>query len=122
MKVCGLSKAPIGWYCTRRLGHEGPCAAVSCVSSKPFLTEWEKDCLHWRGKILRGPDAHWCNDCGLPVSAFTPEYDCCVDFKKTFLGRICNRLYMQYWDFRFTMARIDRETVAMRETISDDFK
>jgi hypothetical protein len=24
---CGTSKAPEGWYCTRDLGHDGPCAA-----------------------------------------------------------------------------------------------
>lgn len=24
---CGTSKAPDGWYCTRDLGHDGPCAA-----------------------------------------------------------------------------------------------
>jgi hypothetical protein len=25
---CGMSKAPGGWYCTRTLGHSGPCAAI----------------------------------------------------------------------------------------------
>ena len=24
---CGATKTPPGWYCTRALGHEGPCAA-----------------------------------------------------------------------------------------------
>lgn len=27
-KICGNSKAPVGWWCTRILDHEGPCAAV----------------------------------------------------------------------------------------------
>jgi hypothetical protein len=28
MRICGETKAPKGWTCTRELGHEGPCAAV----------------------------------------------------------------------------------------------
>jgi len=24
---CGRTKAPVGWFCTREIGHEGPCAA-----------------------------------------------------------------------------------------------
>jgi hypothetical protein len=26
------------------------------------LSEWDKDCLHWHGKILRGAQSHWCPD------------------------------------------------------------
>ena len=26
--ICGTSKTPPGWRCTRELGHSGPCAAV----------------------------------------------------------------------------------------------
>jgi hypothetical protein len=29
--TCGSTKAPLGWHCTRELGHEGPCAAVRDV-------------------------------------------------------------------------------------------
>jgi hypothetical protein len=29
--ICGTSKAPAGWSCTRIEGHEGPCAAVSTL-------------------------------------------------------------------------------------------
>ncbi len=113
MKICGETKAPAGWHCTRELGHEGPCAAIPL---------WEADCMYWRGKVLRGPDAHWCNDWdGLPVSAFTMEYDCCHE-KKTLLGRICNWFYVLYWNFRVTMSRIDNEKVAWREEWADDFK
>lgn len=28
--ACARSVAPDGWYCTRRAGHEGPCAAWPC--------------------------------------------------------------------------------------------
>lgn len=49
-------------------------------------------------KILAQTDGHWCNDWdGLVVSARTPEYDCCIDFKKTWRGRIINRFVM--WRF-----------------------
>ena len=27
MILCGTLKTPPGWYCTRRLNHDGPCAA-----------------------------------------------------------------------------------------------
>jgi hypothetical protein len=26
--TCDRTKAPEGWYCTRELGHDGPCAAM----------------------------------------------------------------------------------------------
>ena len=35
--ICGNTKAPIGWYCTRSLGHDGPCAALPCT---PRCNEW----------------------------------------------------------------------------------
>ena len=25
--ICGTFKAPAGWWCSREIGHEGPCAA-----------------------------------------------------------------------------------------------
>jgi hypothetical protein len=35
MQTCGNTKAPDGWWCTRELGHEGPCAALPA----PYLYE-----------------------------------------------------------------------------------
>jgi len=29
--TCAQSKAPAGWYCTRALGHDGPCAAIPYI-------------------------------------------------------------------------------------------
>ena len=64
------------------------------------IPQWEEDCLKWRGKVLHGPDAHWCLDWDeLPVSAFTSEYAACQE-RKTRLGRICNWFYMLWWNFR----------------------
>lgn len=81
-----------------------------------------EDSIRWRGKVLRGPDAHWCGDWDeLPVSACTPEYDCCT-CKKSLLGRIFNWFYMKWWNFTEQMFRMDAETVAFREATADDFK
>ena len=43
--------------------------------------EFEVDCLHWRGRVLVGRYAHYCNDWdGLPVDETTPEWPCaCAD-------------------------------------------
>lgn len=45
------------------------------------MTDWEEDCLRWRGKILTGKYAHWCLDWdGLPIDETTPEWPCvCKD-------------------------------------------
>jgi hypothetical protein len=51
-------------------------------------------------KVVKQIDGHWCNDWdGLAVSAWTYEYDCCADFKKTLLGRVINQFVM--WRFSF---------------------
>ncbi len=66
---------------------------------------WEFNCKYERGRILRGPDCHYCYDWdGLPISACTPEYDCCVCYKKTRLGRLVNWLYM--WHFNRRMRKV----------------
>ena len=63
-------------------------------------THWAADCIKWRGRILDGPDAHWCCDWDdLPIDALTPEYDCCT-CKKTLKGRIYNWLFMKWWNFQ----------------------
>lgn len=68
--------------------------------SSRIPTQWEEDCIKWRGKVLRGADAHWCDSWdGLPVTAFTPEYQCCEE-KKTLWGRICNWFYMLWFNSR----------------------
>lgn len=58
---------------------------------------WETECIRYYGKVLRGPDAHWCADFdGLPVTAFTRSYICCTE-EKTLFGRICNYFYELFW-------------------------
>lgn len=38
---------------------------------------WASDCRHWRGRVLTGPGAHWCDEWdGLPVDETTPEWPC----------------------------------------------
>lgn len=56
------------------------------------LPQWEAI----EAKVVKQIDGHWCNDWdGLAVSAWTPEYDCCTDFKKTRLGRLVNWFCMK---------------------------
>lgn len=43
------------------------------------VAQWQRDCLHWRGRVLMGRFAHYCGDWdGLPVDETTPdELECC---------------------------------------------
>lgn len=42
---------------------------------------WIDDCEKWRGRLLTGDYAHWCDDWdGLPIDETTPEWPCtCAD-------------------------------------------
>ena len=43
--------------------------------------DWEEDCLHWHGEILRGPGAHWCSSFDdLPIDASCHEWKRCQCF------------------------------------------
>lgn len=43
----------------------------------PAPTEWEEDCLRWRGRILTGQYAHICWEWdGLPVDETCLEWPC----------------------------------------------
>lgn len=57
------------------------CSWLALVRWVAFmgLTEWEADCMKWRGRVLTGRFAHWCYDWdGLPVDETTPdEFECC---------------------------------------------
>jgi hypothetical protein len=38
---------------------------------------WKEDCLKWRGLLLTGKYAHWCDEWdGLPVDETCPEWPC----------------------------------------------
>jgi len=76
------------------------------------MTEQEHD-----AKVLPEIDGHFCHDWdGLAVSAWTPEYDCCVCYPKTLLGRLINKFVM--WRFyRIEKQCSRRNTVKMN--ISD---
>ena len=44
-------------------------------------SEWEIDCMTWRGKILTGKYAHWCLDWDeLPVDETCMEWEACTCF------------------------------------------
>ena len=70
---------------------------------------WEFDCRKWRGRILKGPDAHWCYDWDeLPVDARTPEYDCCTCYPKTKRGRLVNKVFMFFFNRREEWTRFKK--------------
>jgi hypothetical protein len=50
------------------------------VSDPLWMREdWKADSLKWRGEVLKGEYAHWCNEWdGLPVDETTPEFLACL--------------------------------------------
>lgn len=50
------------------------------------ITDWEIDCLTWRGEVLTGEFSHWCYDWdGLPIDETCGEWPCacyCREHKK----------------------------------------
>lgn len=63
--------------------------------------EWTKEEIEsheqWQASRL---DGHYCNEWdGLAVNAFTNEYDCCTDFKKSWRGRIVNWFVRKRFNF-----------------------
>lgn len=39
--------------------------------------DWITDSLHWRGEVLTGKYAHWCDDWDyLPIDETCPEWPC----------------------------------------------
>jgi len=42
------------------------------------VSDWDEDCLLWRGAVLTGRGAHWCGEWDdLPVDETCPEWPCC---------------------------------------------
>jgi hypothetical protein len=47
------------------------------------LSEWERDSLKWRGKILKGKYSHWCPEWDdLPIDETCREWPCCCGIKE----------------------------------------
>lgn len=47
------------------------------MNDRISFTDFERDCLHWRSRILTAPHAHWCNEWdGRPVDETCPEWPC----------------------------------------------
>jgi hypothetical protein len=41
------------------------------------MTDWEEDCLEWRGSVLTGKHAHWCPEWDdLPIDETCAEWPC----------------------------------------------
>ena len=44
-----------------------------------YSDDWKEDCLHWWGKVLTGPGAHWCPDWDdLPIDDTCEEIKSCT--------------------------------------------
>jgi hypothetical protein len=51
--------------------------------------------------VLSQIDGHYCADWDeLPVSSLTLEYTCCVCYPKTLRGRLCNYVFMLWFNWR----------------------
>jgi len=57
---------------------------VSALDTWP-ADEWVADCLKWRGVVLTGSKAHWCNDWdGLPIDeTCAEEFDRCTCYNQS---------------------------------------
>jgi hypothetical protein len=55
--------------------------------------QWVEDCDKWRGQLLTGDYAHWCDDWdGLPMDETCPEWPCaCADSMTRW------RLSIEHW-------------------------
>ena len=66
------------------------------------MTEWESECLHWRGQILRGKFKHYCGDYdGLPVDETCDEWpcNCLIAPEKSRLSSFFLRGIHRVWNF-----------------------
>jgi len=58
-------------------GHCFECLSSPKVSDSKD-SEWNAECIKWRGKVLTGSKAHYCWDWdGLPVDETCAEFGCC---------------------------------------------
>lgn len=47
------------------------------------MTEWEQECLQWRGKVLTGKFGHYCDQMdGLPVDETCYEWENCICYAR----------------------------------------
>ena len=61
--ICGISKAPPGWWCSRDLFHEGPCAARPLPGKSVIQVIREKITAFFRAENYMeawlAADSHW---------------------------------------------------------------
>lgn len=63
-------------------------------------TEWEKETKRYYGRVIGGPDAHWCHEYdGLPINAFSVEYQNCL-CGKSLIGKIVGWFMNFYWSWK----------------------
>lgn len=65
--------------------------------------EWTKEEIESHEKWMASRiDGHYCSDWDeMAVSAWTYEYDCCTDYKKSLLGRLINWFVMRRFNFGY---------------------
>lgn len=43
------------------------------------IEQWENDCVHWHGMVLKGAHAHWCSIWDfLPIDETSKEFEACL--------------------------------------------
>ena len=69
-------RSPVAW---QPVVYPAPPWSDECPIIDTF--EWQADCRHWYGVVLRGEFAHYCLDWdGLPIDETCMEFTCCNCF------------------------------------------
>lgn len=51
------------------------------LDDRPPPQQWIDDCMKWRGEVLTGRYAHWCQNWDdLPIDETSPEWPCGCSF------------------------------------------
>lgn len=68
-------------YDTHRASTPSSVVDVTAPAVRSW-SEWEQDCLTWRGLVLEGQYAHWCPQWeDLPMDETCPEWPCACEIE-----------------------------------------
>lgn len=86
---------------------------------KKYSAHWHEDCQRWWGKLLTGPDGHWCYDWDeLPIDATCVEYQCCT-CGKSLWGKVVGFFYGIYYNRTVRRKHKDSAELILRDMLAD---